>query len=192
MNVNNRQKNRLEAIERELEIVETGSQEEAELIQEKNDILLDQERQAAEERIELKEEEAEKIKEIETALFQFLRNQLDAYYEEKFEKIDEDIAASEEAEDKLIEAQERGVANTEESIAFERQQQAELEAERQRLAEQQARRELVLASIESYRANDGDLQKTITDIIALREFANTVPLFFEGTEDTGEGSRRKD
>lgn len=130
---------------------------------------------------------AERQKELTQKTFQALENISDAYFEKERERIEEQIDASKEQERQLIEATEGRVQLGEESIAFERQQQAELAREREQLAKRQARTELLLASLSAFQANDGDIGKTVADIIALREFVNAIPLFYEGTEDTGAG-----
>ena len=182
-----RRDQRLESIQEELELVKEGSEEEIELYNEQTELLLDAERERAAERISLQEQTAEELREIEDAVYTFLGNQLDAYYDRRQARIQKDLDSSVEAENRLLEAQQEGVQFSEESVAEERRRQAELEQEQLRLEEQQARRELVLASLQAYRANDGNLSKTFTDIIALREFANNIPLFYDGTEDTGAG-----
>ncbi len=182
-----RRQNRLNAIEDELKLVEEGSKKESELIQEKNEILLDQEREALEERTALAEEEAQNLEKIYSSVFQFLGNVSDQYYDKQAERIQENIDASKKQEEQLIKQAETGVLLAEESISFERQKQQELEAERLRNEQRRARTELLLTSLEQLRANDGDLGKTITDVVALKQFVNAFPLFFDGTEDTGSG-----
>jgi hypothetical protein len=130
---------------------------------------------------------AEERKKAYASLIGALENISDEYFEGEQEKLQNQIDASKDAEEQLIEQANTGVALAEESIAFERKKQAELARDQQKLAEKQARTELLLASLSSLNANDGDLGKTITDIVALREFANSFPLFFDGTEDTGAG-----
>ena len=182
-----RQKNRIAAIDAELATVESTSRRAIELNQEKNDILLDQERTALDERTKLAEEQAAELEAIYSNVFSFLRNVSDEYFDKELERIDETLEASQKQEDKLIESAEKGVKFANESIAFERKKQAELEAERIKVEERRARSELFIASLESLQSNDGNLGKTVTDMVALREFVKAFPLFYDGTENTGAG-----
>jgi hypothetical protein len=178
---------RQKQIDDEIEALEDASKRELELNQEKNDILLDQEREAAEKRLEEKEKEAEENEELQKNLIEYLRNQSNLYYDEQLDRIDEQIDASKERESQLIEASEAGVQSSSESIAFERQQQAELEQERQRVEQEKARAELLLTYLELIQANDGDIGAATTQLIGAQAFAKSFPLFKEGTENTGIG-----
>ena len=178
-----RQKNRLEAIEEELKLVEDGSKRALELKQEYNEIEIDLEKKKLDDLDKLNEQRKKAFE----STIQTLENISDEYYANENKKIEDNISASEKAEQQLIEAAQKGVQLSDESIAYERKKQAELAREKEQLAERQARAELLLASLSSLNANDGNVGKTITDIVALREFVKAFPLFFDGTEDTGAG-----
>ena len=182
-----RQEARLKAIEIELATVEKGSRREAELNQEKNDILLDQNREALDQRTEAAEKEAEALEEIYSNVFSFLSNASDEYYSKQLDQINENLQASKDAEAQLIKAAEKGVNFAKESIAFERKNQAELEAERIKTGESKARAELFITGLEQLQANEGNVGKTFSDLFAIREFVKAFPLFYEGTENTGAG-----
>ena len=147
----------------------------------------EKEEKARKDQEEAEKRSAERRKEIAEALYSFVGNLVDEYFEKQQEQIEKELEASKEQEERLLEQAEKGVQISEESIAYERKKQAELEREKQQSAERQARAELLLASLQSFQANNGNLGKTLTDIIALREFVNAIPLFYDGTEDTGAG-----
>ena len=179
-----RQKNRLKAIEEELKLIEDGTSKRAlELKQEYNEIEIDLEKKKLDDLDKLNEQRKKAFE----STIQTLENISDEYYANENKKIEDNITASEKAEQQLIEAAQKGVQLSDESIAYERKKQAELAREKEQLAERQARAELLLASLSSLNANDGNVGKTITDIVALREFVKAFPLFFDGTEDTGTG-----
>lgn len=163
------------------------NQNDLDLIKEQNEKELDEARKQAEKLEEIEEQRAEERKKRAEEVIDFLGNLSDEYFDKQIEQIDKELEASKQAEQQLIDNADTRVQLGEESIAFERQRQAELERDRQKKQQQQARAELALASLETLNANDGDVGKTITDIVALREFVKSFPFFYDGTENTGKG-----
>jgi hypothetical protein len=110
--------------------------------------------------------------------------------EKRIQSIDDELSAEQERIDRLQQLAAEGNEDAENNLALTEKRQAELELERKRQVERQQRTELALTAIQTYagkvQADDPNpLASTISDISVLRAFINTLPGFYEGTEDTG-------
>lgn len=105
---------------------------------------------------------------------------------------DKEIEQSEKRQEQLQALAVKGVQDAQNTLAFEERRQAELEAKRIRQQKNQKRTELLFAGLKAYSANvernpSGALATTLRDITALTTALNSLPSFFDGTEDTGNG-----
>lgn len=174
--------------QRELGIdnVEKSSQEELDLREKLNDKL-----------IHLDEERVRKEKELldkQLAAFEQglsgAQQLISVLNEKAVADIDEKLSAVERRDAQLREALSRGALNTEDSLAQLDQERAKLQNERERELLRQARTELAISSLQAFGANvqagaENPLTKTFVDVLALRSFWQSIPLFFKGTDDTG-------
>jgi hypothetical protein len=118
--------------------------------------------------------------------------------DKRIDKIQEEINMAKKRYDNYVELAKNGNITAKESLAVE----AKLIAEQNRLKEKEERRkqrvELASSVLQSYLRNTSDpnvanpLGKTITDTVLLTEFIKNLPLFEEGTEDTGKSGRGVD
>lgn len=164
--------------------LEEGSLERLRLQQELNDLLLEDQEKANQKQLDQQQELAEKSIAVVRDFFQ-KRN------EERLAAIDGEISAEEERERRLEELAAKGIQSAEENLAENQKRQAELEAQRQRAIQQQAKQELALTAIEVYgqkvAADDPNpLASTITDIEILKAFVQSLPAFYEGSERVGD------
>jgi len=197
---------RQEAINKELETVEKGSERELELLAERNEL----ERELEEKRLEglkdfqdklLKQEEetnkqieqanknrADRIRDIAETTDQILKD----LFDKQLERIDKELSVTQDRQSKLIEAKQKGAEGATESLAFEIKREAELQRERQRVEERQRKLELASSVLKAYAANLEDpgvqdpLSKTFSDTIKLREFIAALPAFWSGAERIGD------
>lgn len=146
----------------------------------------------------LKDAALQKKKEREAAeknIYDSLDKYQKEYYTNEEKRIDRSIANSQRREDSLRELAQSGIDNAQQSIAAEQKIQAEAEAKREKLLKQQQRTELFLTGFKTLtanlEANPGNAGKafleTTAEISGLVAFLSTIPAFFEGTENTGEG-----
>lgn len=120
----------------------------------------------------------------------------DAFIEasnKRIAKIEEEIEKAEEQKDFLEKAAAEGNITAKESLAEQNRIIAEANAQKEREQRRQERIKFAAAVYEAYERNASDpnvsnpVQKTILDATLLRQFLATVPVFYEGTEDTGGG-----
>ncbi len=119
---------------------------------------------------------------------------VDRETQKRIELIDKEIQANEKRQTMLQELAGKGIQDAKENLAEEKKQQAELERERERALKRQQQIELGLAVLNSYTNNlendvDNPLAKTITDTQVLLQFVRSLPTFYDGTEDTGQGGK---
>ena len=136
----------------------------------------------------------EQRKELREATEQVLTEVVNKYTEERITAIDKEIQANEKRQTMLQELAGKGIQDAKENLAEEKKQQAELERERERALKRQQQIELGLAVLNSYSNNlendvDNPLAKTITDTQVLLQFVRSLPTFYYGTEDTGQGGK---
>jgi hypothetical protein len=198
-----RLQNRIEAINKELEAVEKGSLEEVTLNQEKNDILLDQERKAVDDRIREKEKEIEKQEELDEKAAELRQAGLEAATEIATAAIDAisdaKTAAAQRELDQSIRNQEiisQGIENGsklgEASLAHEKKVQAEREAELKRLESQALKLQALIALLQVW-GQTGDLGETLAGFATIKTTASSLDgAFYEGTDSVGsDGSETK-
>ena len=119
---------------------------------------------------------------------------VDKYTTERINLIDKELDANQKRQEVLQQLASQGIQDAKENLAEEKKQQAELERERERALKRQQRIELGLAVLNSYSNNvendvNNPLAKTITDTSVLLSFIQSLPTFYEGTENTGTGGQ---
>lgn len=160
-----------------LEILKKGEEDKLKL-QKKTDADTLEERKKA----------AEKSREIINAVADFQKEK----FEEDQKRLDEEIQASEDQQDRLRELADRGSEDAQKNLASEQKREAELRAQKQREIENQKRTELLFTGLDVYSKKLAEGQSsgqaaigTITDITLLSKALRALPLFKEGVEDTG-------
>jgi hypothetical protein len=119
---------------------------------------------------------------------------VDKYTTERINAIDKEIEANQRRQETLRQLAGQGIQDAKENLAQEKKQQAELEREKERALKRQQQIELGLAVLNSYSNNvendaDNPLAKTITDTQVLLQFIQSLPTFYDGTENTGQGGQ---
>jgi len=104
---------------------------------------------------------------------------IDENFERRIESISEKLDATSQNIDRLRDKAAEGRLASEESLAFEQKQEAELERQREKA---------LFAVLESFTANEGDLPKTIADISVLRALSGSLTGFSDGGY-TGDGGK---
>lgn len=187
-----RLQNEIDNLRKQIAVAEDGSAAFIRLNQELNDKLLEQNEQ----RNEKQRKQLEEFGKAADTAFQLLSDIASKRSEERLEAIDEEIEAEEKRLNRLRELADQGNEDAQNNIAVAQQRQAQLELERERQLARQKKSELALTAIQTYSGKvtsgtPNPLASTISDIAVLRAFVNTLPGFFEGTEDTGtEGALR--
>ena len=187
-----RLQNRLDAIDKELEVVEKGSLEEYTLNQEKNDILIEQETKAADKRIEIEEARIKKEKDAIARRQELLEKSvevLDQIFAKSREKqndaLDKEIDTLETRIDDVKNAINNGNEEASQSLAELEKQRLEAEQKKEELRKKEIRDEKIIAGLQVLASNNGDVGKTVGDISLLLAALSNLPSFFDGTEDTG-------
>jgi len=103
----------------------------------------------------------------------------------KQDALDDELEASKSYEEQLKELAKKGIEDATNNLAFEQKKQAEIESKKAQELKKQKRLELGLAAVTSYgKLAETDqktaLSKTITEIIKLMAFINTIPEFEDG------------
>jgi hypothetical protein len=188
--------------ERELKALKEGKTGEAlenEIIQSQIDLLkkqieerklageetIDQEIELARLEIDIEKRKQEEIRELVQETTAFIEEEFGRRTDLIIEDIDRQIDASKNRESQLIDSANAGNRLADESVALERERQAQLEADRKKALQRQQRIELILASINAYsnRSRSGDenaLLNTISDITTLLTFASNIQAFEQG------------
>lgn len=121
---------------------------------------------------------------------------LDEYLKARNERIvkaaDEAIEQTKKQQDRLAALAQKGVEDAANNLAFEQRKQAQLELQKERTLKRQQRNELLFGALKTYssKVEAGDknaLGSTIKDITLLSQLVRSLPSYFEGTEDTGDG-----
>jgi len=110
--------------------------------------------------------------------------------ERRIETLNEQIAATSKRADMLRERATRGQLEAEQSLAVEKQREAELEKERQKAQKRLQQQQALFTVLSTYQSNvaKGDptpLQSTIRDIGVIRALASTLSSAYDGVDDTG-------
>ena len=187
---------RKKELEEQIAALDENSIERLEKEKELNSLLLKEQEKAQKEKeksekesdqkiLDDKEKQKEELLELQKSLISGLRNISDKQTERELERIDAETEAREANIDRLTEGLQNNVKFSDASIAIERKRLQELEAERKKVEEKQARRELFLTGIELLATNEGDLAKTGVQLLGLRELVDSIPTALEGTESTG-------
>lgn len=171
----------IDLIDEQLKEVEVGSKKELELQKEKNAALIELDRQKTEEQKKLQKE-----------LIDFASEITDDFYDNQLSKIDKQIQKSEENEDRIRDAIDKGSKLGEKALSQEISRQEELDKQKQKLEKRQLQAQALLASFEAYNANDGNLGETFSDLTLLKQFAKTLPTYFVGSDDIGKASNGLD
>lgn len=176
-----------------INVAEEGSAEFISLNKDLNDKLLEQEQARDDKEKKILGEKKKRLEDFAKAAdssFQLLSDLSESRSEKRVEGIDKELEAEENRVDRLRELAAAGNEDAENNIALSEQRQAQLELEREQQLKRQKQSELALTAIQTYsgKVANGDanpLASTISDISVLRAFVNTLPGFFDGTEDTG-------
>ena len=174
-------------------LLKNGSEAEIEAQKELDEKLLEQKERQADRESEVEAKKQERLQELRQLGVDSIRNIAQKNLEATTNAIDREISALEAREDSLRELANKGVENVENNLALEQKRRAELEAKRAEAVKRQQRVELGLSVLETYsnKVGSGDpnaLTSTITDTSLLLSFINSLPAFYEGTEDTGKVS----
>lgn len=188
-----RLRNEIDNLRERIDVAGDGSAEFIRLNQELNDKLLEQDQARFDKEKKLEQDRLEKLAEYAKSAqeaFSLLNDVFEARSERRIEAIDKEISAEEQRADRLAELAAQGNEDAENNLALNEQRQAELELQRKKQLERQQRQELAFTAIQTYagKVQAGDpnpLASTISDIAVLRAFINTLPGFYDGTEDTG-------
>lgn len=182
-----------ENLRERIDALEENSVERLRLEKELNDLLIEEQKERIENEEKAEQEKLDAIADgLEEAIErreQLLNTAEDIFinqFERRIESIDRAIDDTGERISSLEENAREARVTSEESIAFEIREQAELERERERIRRRQQRTEALFTVLETFNQNDGNLQKTVTDISLLRTLANQLAgSAFEGVDDTG-------
>jgi len=200
---NERLENKKESLRQEIQLLPENSNLRLEKEAELNELLINEEKRRIAEEQKLRDEElaaeekqAEQLKKIQEATFEFIEDLTSRQFEKRIEQINAEIEANKIKQDELRDLAALGSQNAEENLAFEKQRGRELELERQKNQEQQARTELFLALLKATSANiaNGDepqaaILKALSSGAVLQKAANVLPIpgFYEGTENLTKG-----
>lgn len=119
-----------------------------------------------------------------------------AFYEKQFDKrieqINKEEARAQKQADFYRELAVNGNIQAEQSLSEQNQIINNAQMERERMERQKARMQLITSGLSTYQSKvaSGDktpLVSTITEVSMLTAFLNSLPAFFEGTENTGNG-----
>ena len=180
-----REQNEIANLRRRLSLSKEGSVEFLNIQRDLNDALLGEQ----EKRIKLQEESekaaAEERKKIIGDSIEIIGDLINDNFEKTLENIDKKLEATSSNIDRLRSKADQGRLDSDESIAFEQKQEAELERERERTLKKQERTKAFFAVLTSFNANNGSIPDTAADSIALKAIANGLTAF-DGVDDTGD------
>jgi hypothetical protein len=149
--------------------------------QEANKVADDADLDAFKKQQEAKNELLEKAEEV-------LENQIRKQSEKRIAAIDGELEQNQKRIEEINQAIQDGNEEAKESLAIEEKRAVELEAKKEKERKKALKLEAGIAILKAFGENDGDLGKTIGDTTALIAFINSLPSFFDGTEDTGGAS----
>jgi TP901 family phage tail tape measure protein len=126
------------------------------------------------------------------AILQALSDKADERADKRIQEIDKQVKASEDAQARLIALADAGNLEADKSITAEIKRQEALEKEKQKLERRKQLREIGLAAFKGYTAKVEAGSKTpvidtLKDLTTLTLAIRSLPAFFEGTENTGNG-----
>ena len=175
-------------LEERIELLKEDSVARLELEKELNDLLLDENKEASEKDEELIEAQQEAKKELIEKAEEVLENQIRKQSEKRIAAIDGELEQNQKRIEQINQAIQDGNDEAKESLAIEEKRAVELEAKKEKERKKALKLEAGIAILKAFGENDGDLGKTIGDTTALIAFINSLPSFFDGTEDTGGAS----
>ena len=164
-----------------------------ELLLQQQELNFQKQEDLASKQLAREKEEAERRIAIAEAVTDRLSQQID----ERVSKIDEEIQAAKKSQDTLRALAEQGNIDAQESLAEQRQIELELQKQRQAELRKKAQLELASSAYSTYESkvaagSEKPLAETIRDIGLLQQFIASIPLFEEGTEDTGKNGKGVD
>ena len=193
--------NRIKAIDAELLVVEDGSITQIQLEKEKNELLLDLEKQRVEgTKAQLKKEQDarnEASKELGKSIregAEFADTIADSFFEKELKRIDDKIKASQDEQDRLEEISKTATGDAarqaEQTLAFEKQNEAERLVEKEKALKRQQQVEFLLAGIKAFGAKveSGDqtpVKSVLQDVGVLIAGIKALPGFKKGTDRVG-------
>lgn len=144
--------------------------------------------EAAEKALEKEKETWKQSKQFAEQTTEFFKKQSD----ERIALIDKEIEAAEKQADIFRELAANGNINAEQSLAEQERIIAESNRRKEREMKRQQRMELANTIYQTYAGHAAQdpktaLANTIRDASLLQAFISTLPMFYEGTEDTGAG-----
>lgn len=147
-----------------------------------------------EENIKAEEEAARKRAELRERTLSVIEALEQKYFDEQNKRADKQLSDAEKREERLQELADRGIQDASDSLARNQKDQAEAVKKKEELAQKEKNFELALAVFKSFNAElekgatTGEaLTKALVSTSALTAAASSLPVFFEGTEDTGNG-----
>jgi len=191
-----RLKKQEESLRKRIELAKEGSIEQLELQKELNDLLIEEDKKAAEERQKIRDAELEAAQDLANEIIDLTLEELAKKDEARLQAIDDQISGQEELIAKLRENAEKG---TEEALAFEEAQLEKQRLARQREEERQAKRNEAIQLAQTFLNQVAEQSKENPDTAIAEAFKNTflaraiargLAGFFEGTDDTGSGDGR--
>ena len=180
-----RLENEIENTRERLDVVEDGSKEQLDLQQKLNDLLLDAQRTALDKELELANKRKDELREIGDAIFDgFIERS-----EKKQDAIDDEIAKSEELEDRLRTESNNQNAIASESLAAQEAIGDELLAQKEAEAKKEQALEeakMIYAAINSFLDAGDSLPiatgKGFAGVFGIRKLIESLPGSFGGTE----------
>ena len=185
-----------ESLRKRIELAKEGSIEQLELQKELNDLLIEEDKKAAEERQKIRDAELEAAQDLANEIIDLTLEELARKDEARLQALDDQISGQEELIAKLRENAEKG---TEEALAFEEAQLEKQRLARQREEERQAKRNEAIQLAQTFLNQVAEQSKENPDTAIAEAFKNTflaraiargLAGFFEGTDDTGSGDGR--
>lgn len=105
--------------------------------------------------------------------------------EKQNEETDKELDVLDTRIDTVRTAIENGNQGASDSLAELEKQKIEAEQKKEEIRKKEIRDEMLIAGLQAFASNDGNVGKTLGDVSLLIAALNTLPSFFDGTEDTG-------
>ena len=105
--------------------------------------------------------------------------------EKQNEETDKELDVLDTRIDTVRTAIENGNEGASDSLAELEKQKIEAEQKKEEIRKKEIRDEMLIAGLQAFASNDGNVGKTLGDVSLLIAALNTLPSFFDGTEDTG-------
>ena len=182
----------VENIKKRISLLKEGSLERLRLEKELNDLLLEEQDRLAKEQEKKEKDRLDKQAELIEKSQQVISAILDKQTSKRIEAIDKELEANQKRQDQLRALAEQGNQDADSNLAEAEKRQAELERQKEESLQRQARIELALSALGTYTAKvdageANPLASTIADTQLLLQFTQSLPAFYEGTENTGAG-----